>query len=162
PHYPGYNSAVREDDLSDGRAYCFTPALRLADAEAGEGRDVHLASREDRLDGLLRVLHRRLLDEHDILVERADAALDDLRDGLLPVATLRGDLLRDPALLLAHVRGRLVPGDVLGTGRGDLLRDVLGDLFVGRVELDEHTEGRRQVPVGLVQVGGHVAAVEQG
>src|SRR6185312_2332665 len=44
----------------------------------------------------------------------------------------------------------------------DLLRDLLGDLFVVPVELDEHPDGRRQVPVGPVQVGGHVAALKHG
>ena len=32
----------------------------------------------------------------------------------------------------------------------------------GLVQLDEHAEGRRQVPVGAVQVAGHVAALEAG
>src|SRR5690349_19982007 len=46
--------------------------LCLADAEAGEGLDVHLAGLEDRLDGLLRFLHCRLLGEHHVLDEGTD------------------------------------------------------------------------------------------
>src|ERR1700722_3580877 len=138
------------------------PDLRLADPETRERLHVPPAGREDRLDGLLRVLHARLLGEHDVLEEGVNPAVDDLRDRLLRLALLAGDLLGDPALLLDQLGRHLGTGDVLGRRRRDLLREVLGDRLVGRVELDEHAEGRRQVPVGAVQVGGHVAAVEAG
>src|ERR1700727_2007933 len=101
------------------------PGLCLADPEARERQHVHLAGREDRLDGLLRVLHARLLGEHDVLEEGVDPAVDDLRDRLLGLALLAGDLLGDPALLLDHVGGHLVTGDVLGRGRRDLLRQEI-------------------------------------
>src|SRR6516164_1779827 len=45
------------------------PASGLADLEPGERLDAHAAGLEDLSDALLGLLHERLLDEHDVLVE---------------------------------------------------------------------------------------------
>src|SRR6185437_2866165 len=71
----------------------------LADLVTREGGHVDLALRQDLLDRLLRVLDERLLQQHDLLEEGVQPALGDLRDGLLGLALVAGDLLRDPALL---------------------------------------------------------------
>src|SRR5215468_2758745 len=59
------------------------PSARLADLEPGEGQHVDALLGQDLLDGLLRVLHERLLGQHDVFEERAQPALHDLADSLL-------------------------------------------------------------------------------
>src|ERR1700722_9544716 len=102
---PSYRASSKP--ISPGGATPRTPVppaeLRLAHPEAGECLHVDLVGREQRLDGLLGVLHRRLLGEHDVLEEGTETTLDNLRNGLLGLAFLAGDLLRDPALLLDQV-----------------------------------------------------------
>src|SRR5487761_1364162 len=93
----------------------------LADLEPGEATDGHAVALENLGHDPLRLLHERLLGEHDVLEEGANPALDDLGDRLLGLALLAGDLLRDPALPLGHVGRHLVAGDVLRTHRRDLL-----------------------------------------
>ena len=67
---------------------------------------------EHGLDGLLAVLHRGLLEQHDVLEEAVDAALDDLGQRRLGLALLAGGRLGDPALGLDGVGRDLVAGDV--------------------------------------------------
>jgi hypothetical protein len=125
-------------------------------------RDGHAVLRQDLLDRGLLLLHERLLGEHDVLEVGAKPTLDDLRDGLLGLALVAGDLLRDPALLLHHVGGDVLARGVERPHRGDLLGQVLGDLGVVLVKLDQDAEGRRQGRVTTVQVAGHVTALEAG
>src|SRR5215472_7299525 len=148
----------RPADLAAAR----TSSAGLAHLEPGECPDGDALLRQDLPDGLLRVLHKRLLGEHDVLEERPQPALDDLADRPLGLAFLAGDLLRDAPLVLDHVGGHLVAGHKLRPHRRHLLRDVLARLLGRRVQLDEHPERWRQGAVGAVQVAGHVAAFEQG
>src|SRR5580693_8429392 len=134
----------------------------LPDLEPGKRLHAGTVLRQQLADRLLLVPYRRLLDEHDVLQERVHAAFHDLADGSLRLALLAGHLLGDPALILDDVRRHLVAGDVARPHRGDLVRYVLGHVSGSRLELDQHTEGRRQRGVGLVQVAGYVAALEPG
>src|SRR6266568_3966270 len=136
--------------------------LSLADLEPGEAGDSDTVLRQDLLDRGLLVLHERLLGEHDVLEVGVHPAVHDLADGLLRLALVAGDLLRDPALLLHHVGRDLVPRGVERTHRGHLLGQVLGHLGVVLVELDEHAQGRRQGRIAAMQVARHVAALEPG
>src|SRR5262249_56034830 len=81
----------------------------LADLEAGERTYRGPLLAEHLLDRLLGLLDERLLDERDLLEERAQPALDDLGDRLLRLALFPGDLLGDAPLLLADVGRPLVP-----------------------------------------------------
>src|SRR3712207_4668433 len=98
----------------------------LADLEPGELLDPHARLVEQRLDGLLRLLHRRLLEQHDVLVEAVDPALDDARQHLLGLALLAGRRLGDAALVVEHVAGHLVAGGVARAGGGHLHRGGAG------------------------------------
>src|ERR1051326_1289262 len=71
----------------------------LADLEPGERpyRDALLT--EHLLARLLGIPDERLLDERDILEERAEPTLDDLGDRLLGLALVPGDLLREVAFV---------------------------------------------------------------
>src|SRR5690348_14002354 len=138
------------------------PGSGLADLEPGEAGDGHAGGGQNLLDRGLLVLHERLLGEHDVLEVGVQPTLHDLRDGLLRLALVPGDLLRDPALLLHHVGGDILALGVERPHRGDLLDQVLGHLGLVLVELDKHAEGRRQGRVAAVQVAGHVAALEPG
>src|SRR5215831_21074474 len=93
----------------------------LAYLEAGESPHRQAVGLEDLGDRLLGLLHEGLLDEHDILEERAEPPLDDPRDRPLWLALVTGDLLGDPALLLDDVGRHLITGDVLRTHGRDLL-----------------------------------------
>src|ERR1700754_889324 len=56
----------------------FTPASGLADLEARESGNHHAGLVQNGLDGLLRFLDRRLLQQHHVLEEAVHPALDDL------------------------------------------------------------------------------------
>src|SRR5690625_4572114 len=119
--------------------------LGLADLEAGEALDVHAGLVDDVLHRLLVLLDGGLAQQGDLLEETVEAALDDLRDGLLRLAFLTGGLLGDTALALDHVGGDLVLADVLGSHRGDLLGEVLADLLVRLVQQIAAKIGRAHV-----------------
>src|SRR6476620_5911559 len=114
--------------------------LSLADLEPGEVGDVDAVLRQDLLDRGLRVLHERLLGEHDVLEVGVQPAVHDPPDGLLRLALVAGDLLRDPPLLLHHVGRHVVAVGVERPHRGDLLGQVLGHLGVVPVQLDQHAQ----------------------
>src|SRR5437763_3445505 len=137
------------------------PSACLADLEAGERPYRGALLAEHLLDRLLGLLDERLLDERDVLEERAQPALDNLGNRLLRLALIPGDLFGDAALVLHDVGRHLVTGYILRPHRRDLLGDVLARLLVRRVQLDEHAHGRRQRSVGAVQVAGDVTAFEQ-
>src|SRR5437588_3188045 len=131
-----------------------TAALLLADFDPHEAGDLRLGPepRQQRPDGDLRVAHEALLDEDVVLVEPADAALDDLRDGLLRLALVAGEGLEDGPLRLDHVGGDLVAGHPPGGGRGDVEGDVVPDLHrlrVGRVDAGDLHEDADRAPVVL-------------
>src|ERR1035438_2770813 len=136
-------------------------ASGLADLDPREREDGNPLIGEQLLEGLLRLPDEWLLGQHHVLEERVEAALDDLGDRLLRLALVPGDLLHDAALVLDHVRGHLVTDQVLRPHRGHLVRHVLGRLGRRPVPPGDHAHGRRQLRVGLVQVGGYVAAFEQ-
>src|SRR5579859_240386 len=135
-------------------------ALGLAYLEAGEVGDGEVVLGEELLDRGLVVLHEDLLGEHGVLEVGVQPAVHDLRDGLLGLALLAGDLLGDPALLLHHVRGDVLAGGVQRAHGRDLLGQVGGDLAIVLVQLDQDAEGRRQGGVAAVQVGLDVARSE--
>src|SRR4029077_15136447 len=118
--------------------------LRLADLEANEPGDGHACLVEQRLDGLLVVGHRRLIEQHDVLVEPGHATLDDLGHRLLGLALVARGLLGDAALVGDDILGHIVAGEVLGFKRGDLQCDRMrgpGAFSVGtRLVLDQHTD----------------------
>src|SRR4051794_34245392 len=127
----------------------------LADLEAGEPPDVDAGLVEDRLDRLLRVLHRRLVEQRDLLEVAVQPTLDDLGQRLLRLALLTGGGLGDLALLGHNVRGDLVAGDVARAHRRDLHGGAASDLTRVRavaVELHQHADGRRQVGRTAVHV----------
>src|SRR5579859_5106665 len=140
---------------------CF-PAfgLGLAYLEAGEVGDGDVVLGEELLDRGLVVLHEDLLGEHRVLEVGVQPTVHDLRDGLLGLTLLAGDLLGDPALLLHHVRGDVLAGGVQRAHGRDLLGQVGGDLAVLLVQLNQDAKGRRQGGVAAVQVGLDVAALE--
>src|SRR5580693_5424063 len=138
------------------------PSSGLADLEPRERADGNPLIGEQLLDGLLGLPDERLLGEDHVLEERVEPAFDDLRDRLLRLALVPGDLLHDAPLVLDHVRGHVVAVQVLRPHRGYLVRHVLGRLGRRLVQLDQHAHGRRQRRVGLVQVGGDVATLEEG
>src|SRR3989440_8891479 len=111
---------------------------------------------EDLLHGLLLVLHRGLLEQDEVLEERADAALDDLRQRGLRLALLAGGLLGDAALGGDHVGGYLVAVQVLRAHRGDLHRHParvgVARLVALAGVLDQHAHRGRQVGRLAVQV----------
>src|ERR1700734_1160709 len=138
------------------------PSSGLADLEPRERADGNPLIGEQLLDGLLGIPDERLLGEDHVLEERVEPAFDDLRDRLLRLALVPGDLLHDAPLVLAHVRGHLVAVQVLRPHRGYLVRHVPGRLGRRLVQLDQHAHGRRQRRVGLVQVGSDVATLKEG
>src|SRR5262249_61018510 len=81
------------------------PSAGLTDLEPGERQHGDALLGQDLLDGLLRVLHERLLGQHDVLEERAQPALHDLADRLPGLAFVAGALLRDAPLVLNHIAG---------------------------------------------------------
>src|SRR4051812_42870321 len=130
-------------------------APSLADFETREALHGHASLVEDRLHGLLRVLHRRLVKQGHLLVVAVQTAVDDPRQRLLGLALLAGRGLGDLALLGHHVGGNLVAGDVARSHRGDLHRGAASHLAgVGAVplELHQHADGRRQVGGAAVHV----------
>src|SRR5262245_25018703 len=137
----------------------------LAHLEADEPVYGHPRLVENLLDGLLLVGDRRLLQQHEVLEEGVDPALDDLRQRPLGLALLAGGLLGDAPLGLDHVGRNLVAGQVLRPHRGDLHGDATGVVgtrlvvLAGPLDGDAHLRG--QVRALAVQVHGDVA-VEDG
>src|SRR5437899_4357785 len=80
-------------------------ASGLPDLEPGEPGHRETCLVEDRLDGLLRLLHGRLLDQHDVLEEAVDPTLDDPGQRLLRLALLAGRFLGDTPLVGHGVLG---------------------------------------------------------
>src|SRR3954463_10436226 len=95
-------------------------APSLADFETREALHGHASLVEDRLHGLLRVLHRRLVKQGHLLVVAVQTAVDEPWQPLLGFPLLAGRGLGYLALLGHHVGGNLVAGDVARTLRGDL------------------------------------------
>ena len=122
------------------------------DREAGVDRD--LGDRE------LVVLGVVLLEQGDLLVERADAALDDLRKRGLGLALAAGDLLDDATLVVDGRGGNVVLRDVLGVRERDVLRDAASRLGVIARVGENDTDLRRQVLRRAVQVDLELVAGE--
>src|SRR5215471_7603229 len=134
--------------------------LLLAGLHAGEPRDGRTLAEpfEELADRHLRVLHGRLLEQHDLFVEAVEPAGDRTRDlvfGHVLVAALR---LEHFALARDHVVGHLVAGEVRGRGKRDVQRDLVRDVAcllarrVDAAELDEHTDRAALVLHVLVRV----------
>src|SRR3954454_983685 len=122
-------------------------APSLADFETRDALHGHASLVEDRLHGLLRVLHRRLVKQGNLLVVAVQTAVDDPRQRLLGLALLACRGLGDLALLGHHVGGNLVAGHVARSHRGDLHRGAASHLAgFGAVplELHQHDCSRRQ------------------
>src|SRR5215218_2549200 len=138
----------------------------LPHLEAGEAAQHELLAHLGRvvvqqvLDGLLVVADVRLVEQHDLLVEAVELALDDLLHDVGRLALGLGGV--DLALLLEHVVGHVLAAQVRRVGDGDVQGDLVGESLelvglgdeVGlAVELDEHAELGGQVRVRGVQVG---------
>src|SRR5581483_1812069 len=129
-------------------------SLLFADFEPHEPADLRLRAqpRQERSDDDLRVAHEALLDEDVVLVEAADPALDDLRDGLFGLALVAGQVLEDGPLLFDHVGRDVLPVDPPGGGGGDVEGDVVADLDrlgVGRVDAGQLDEDADRAPLVL-------------
>src|SRR5690625_7362031 len=72
--------------LTQGRGALRLPEWSAADAEADETGDGAAGLLHDLADRLLRVLREALVQQHVLLVEAVQAALDDLGQGLLGLA----------------------------------------------------------------------------
>ena len=99
-----------------------------------------------------------LLEQGDLLEERADATLDDLRQGRLRLALVAADLLDDAALVLDLGRRHLLARQVLRVGERDVLRDAASGLGVVARVGDHDADLRRQVLARAVQVDGELLA----
>src|SRR3954467_1974529 len=132
-----------------------------ADLEPREAGRVHAGLLEDLLDRLALVLRELLLEEHVVLEERVDAALDDPRQRLLGLALLAGLLLGDPPLRRDDVGRHGVPGEVARSHRRRVHRDVLGDV-AGPVGRHQDADLRGQVGARPVQVARDVRSLEPG
>src|SRR3954469_23568437 len=88
-------------------------------------------------DRLLVVAHVGLVEQHDVLEEPVDPALDDLGQRLLGLALLAGGRLGDAALVLHRLGRDIVAGQKLRPQGRDLHRDATCGLDVVALELDE-------------------------
>src|SRR4051794_2030676 len=125
--------------------------------EAGKALERHTRLVEHLLHRLLVVADVRLVDQHGVLEEPVHAAFDDLRQRLLGLALLACRGLGDAALVVDHVAGHVVTGEVLRAQRGDLHRDASRGLHVVALELHEHADRGRQVARATVHVRRHGA-----
>src|SRR5205807_5691216 len=96
--------------------------LLLADLDPDEPGDLGLGAepRQQRPDGDLGIPYVALLEEAVLLVEPADAALDDLGDGLFRLALVTGQVLQHGPLGLDHLGWNVVAAHPPGGGRGDV------------------------------------------
>src|SRR3954469_16587101 len=88
-------------------------ASGLADLEPREPGHRDAGLLEHLGDSLLRLAHRRLLEQHDVFEEALDAPFDDLRQRLLRLALLASGRLGDLALLGHRLDGDVVAAEVL-------------------------------------------------
>src|SRR5215470_1754233 len=155
PPDPNVRSLTDPPGCSDSRPTAMRShtSLRLADLEASEASYGHTGSVQYRLDGLLAVLHRGLLQQHDVFEEPVDPALDDLRQGLLGLALLACGLLGDTPLVGDNVLGDLSAGDEPWPHGGDLHGGAAGGLGIGTLVLDEHADSGWQIGGTPMQVG---------
>src|SRR6266508_2155635 len=159
------------ESLSTTRGYRLsgmTSALLLADLDPREpAHDRVAADRAQQLaDRRLRIADEGLLDQHHVLEEPVEPALDDLGNGLLGLALVAGQLLEHRPLLVDDVLRHVVAGRVAGGGRGDVERDVVRNLACLRVgcvdpaDLDEDADRAPLVLHVLVAVDHAVGALE--
>src|SRR5215207_5845992 len=132
-----------------------------ADLETREPGHGNARTLQQQLHGLLGVLHGRLLEEHVVLEEAVEPALDDPGERRLRLALLAGGGLGDAPLAGDDVLGHLLAGDVEGAHGRDLHRRAPGGGQVVAGELDQHTDLRRQVRVAAVQIGGDRAVEDR-
>src|SRR5690625_4848738 len=85
-----------------------------ADADPGEPGDLTAGVGHELADGLLRILGEGLVQEHAVLEETVQAALDDLRDGLLGLAFVDRGLLGDAPLVGHLILGHLLTVEEIG------------------------------------------------
>src|SRR5260370_19322509 len=145
-----------------------TRGLFGADVDPNEPADGCIfAEVADQLaDGGLRVTDEGLLEEDRVLVEAVQPTLDDLRERLLGLPLVAGELLEHGPLLLEDVGRDIVPRDVLRRRRRDVQRDVVRNLLGARVggvdaaELDEYTDGPALVLDVLVPVDDPVRGLD--
>src|SRR3954454_22790131 len=106
------------------------PSLLGADLDPDKPADGGILAQlaEELADGGLRLPDERLLDEDGALVEAVQPTFDDLRERLLGLPLVAGELLEHGPLLLDDLGGDIVARDVLRCGRRDVQRDVVRDL----------------------------------
>src|SRR5687768_15101692 len=103
------------------------PALP-ADHDLGETGDLGVA--QEVGDAQLVVPHVVLLQQHVLLEEPPEPALDDLGQGRLGLALVAGDRLEHLALLLDPLGRHVLPPEILRLGERRVQEDLLG---LGRV-----------------------------
>src|SRR5215213_1118591 len=154
------------DSLRTTREYWPTVAwlmertLVLAHLHAGEPRELGVAAEvlDELGDADLRVLHGRLLEQDDVLVERVEPTLDRAFELGLRHALVAALLLDHRLLPCEHVGRDVVAGEVGGRRERDVECDLVRHL-AGRVarrvdpgDLDQHRDGAALVLVVAVRV----------
>src|SRR6187402_659063 len=134
--------------------------LLRADLEPGEALDGEAGIRDHLADVQLVVARVILLEQRDLLVERAEAALDDLGQRRIGLALVAADLLDDAPLVLDLGRRHVVLAQVLRVGERDVLGDAARGLRVVALVGDDDADLRRQVLARAVQVDRVVVAGE--
>src|SRR3954469_2549417 len=112
------------------------------------------------LHALVGVDHEHLLEQHGLLVELADAALDHLPDDVLGLAGRACLLGVDGTFPLDHGRVELMYAHRLRAGRGHVHRELLADLghgrpVPGRGQRHQHTQLAQARSQLVMQVAGH-------
>src|SRR5512144_2785740 len=154
------------DLFSRARGYASWPTLLAPELEAREATHLDLLAglgreRPDQIaDGLLVVLDERLLQQHVLLIELLQHALNDLGPDVLRLLLLDHLRLVDAPLPLDHLGRQVLHAHGDRPGRGDLQRHVLGEgaEIVGprdevrlAVQLHQHADLAVEVDVGLDQ-----------
>src|ERR1019366_8274367 len=108
----------------------------VADDDLGELR--HRGRAEELGDGLLLILHIRLIEEHPLLVPATQPAFHDLGQRSIGFAFVTGNLLDRLALCRHLIRQNVIPRDVAGPGECDVGSDVVCQLWCSAFERHSH------------------------
>src|SRR3954469_8042135 len=120
---PSPGNAEREPPEGDSRSV-FRSTGSDADLDPGEALDAQARAGDDLGHRELVVLGIRLVEQHDLLEEARQPALDDLGQRRLRLALVLRGLGDDLALTLDDVGRDLVAGEVARVGERDVLRDA--------------------------------------
>src|SRR6185312_1453052 len=116
-----------------------------ADLETNELAHGETGIRQHLGHGELVVFRVVLLQQSNLLHERGETPLDDLRKGSLRLALPAADLLDDATLVLDVCRGNVFAAEVLRVCEGDVLGHAASSVSVITGVSDDDTNLRRQV-----------------